>query len=471
MYKHNTKSNHRFIASVYRYGALAILALFAITAIPAMAHNPGLMLACGMVLPLGAGMRFMKQDDPGTGNPLTPEAFQKTVLAGVEDLSAKSKALEAALGKAATAEEVQKLKGEFDLLVEQTRSLQKSQLRSASLGVAARRGEVSAEAARFMGAVAIIRGLQKGQLIEGADRARSIAEEVVGKTALTTTDIPLPTEYGSEVVELVAQYGQARRFGTVFPLGSGSVKLPKLTTSPAFGLIALSAAIAQKSPQFAWITFTAEKWGGLVILPNEIDEDSVVAVGQFVARYAAREMAKIEDTVFFAADGTATYDSLEGLTKSVVTDSMTVVLASTKTHYSDVTLAKVRELRSKVDSPALAMGAYYFHPSFEQALSGFNTAGDKPYQANGLNGASLDGFPIRWIDTLPAYSSGVNAGAVFGLFGDVSFQYLGTRGGFRLDTSDAPGFANDQLYIRAIERFTIGKMATGAVAGIITAAS
>ncbi|MFZ4774625.1 MAG: phage major capsid protein [Terrimicrobiaceae bacterium] len=471
MRNHNAKSNHRFIASVCRYGALAILALFAFTAIPAMAHNPELMLACGMVLPLGAGLRFMKQDDPGTGSPLTPEAFQKTLLAGVEDLTAKSKDLEARIGKAATGEEMTKLKKEFDDLVDETRALRKSQLRSASLSAATRRGEVSEEAARFMGAVAIIRGLQKGHLINGADRARSIAEEVVGKTALTTTDIPLPVDYGSEVVELVAQYGQARRFGTVFPLGSGSVKLPKLTTSPAFGLIAMSAAIGQKSPQFAWVTFNAEKWGGLVILPNEIDEDSVVAVGQFVARYSAREMAKIEDTVFFAADGTATYDSLEGLTKSVVTDTKVTTLASGKTKYSDVTLAKVREMRSVVDSPALAMGAYYFHPSFEQALNGFNSSGDKPYQANGINGASLDGFPIHWIDTLPAYSASANAASVFGLFGDVSFQYLGTRGGIRLDTSDAPGFANDQLYIRALERFTIGKMATGAVAGIITAAS
>lgn len=375
---------------------------------------------------------------------------------------------------------VDQIKSAHDALVVKMDEFRKHQIsakvmRTASLGAAAllaSANPVSEDCARHLAGVAISRGITKGLIAEEQLPAcHKFVGEILGKAALTTTDIPLPTNFGSEVVELVAAYGQARRFGTVFPLSTGQVKLPKLKTSPAFGLIAISAAIAQKSPQFEFVTFNAEKWGGLIILPNEIDVDSVVALGQFIARYAAREMAKLEDLVFFAADGTATYDSLEGLTKSVVTDTKTVALAATKVKNSDATLAKIRELRTVVDSPALAMGAYYFHPSFEQLFSGLNTSGDKPYIANGVNGASLDGFPIRWIDSLPPYSTANAAGQVFGLFGDLSYQYLGVRGTMRFDTSDAPGFANDQLYIRAIQRFTIGKMATGAVGGLITAAS
>lgn len=348
--------------------------------------------------------------------------------------------------------------------------MRKSQL-SASARKAHLKGEVSEECARFLGAIGISRGLLKGHIQDNVSRAKGLAEEVLGKAALTTTDIPLPTEFGSEVVELVYKFGQARKVGTVFPLPAGAVKLPKLTTDPVFGLIAMSAAIAQKSPQFDWVTFNAEKWGGLIILPNEIGEDSIVAVGQFIARYAARNMAKIEDVVFFTADGTATYDSLQGLTKSVDTDGKIVTMAATKTKYSDATLANLRALRATVDGAALASSKYYLHITFEQHLSGLNTAGDKPYIANGVNGASLDGFPIEWVDVLPPYSTAANVSSVFALFGDASYEYLGTRGGMRFDTSDAPGFANDQLYIRALERFTIGKMATGCMGGLKTAAS
>ena len=117
------------------------------------------------------------------------------------------------------------------------------------------------------------------------------------------------------------------------------------------------------------------------------------------------------------------------------------------------------------------MGSYYMHPSFEQHLSGLNTNGDHPYEANAAQGATLDGFPIRWVDVLPAYSTSANVSKVFMLFGDLSFQYLGVRGGVRFDTSVDAAFATDEILIRALERFTIGLMATGAISGLQTAAS
>jgi HK97 family phage major capsid protein len=452
-----------------QWAGIALLAVLGVCLGASLWQHPELLLGAGLIVPFAGARRFLRQEggEGGGGG----EAFEQKVLAGVEALQKKSSELATKIAdlekKGESAEQFRK---EFEAAQQTLLGLQKAML-SVRRNVERRPGQVSEECARTLGAIAALRGINKGLITDGIDRVKGLVGEVLGKAALTTSDIPLPVDYSGEVVELVSQFGAARRFGTVFPLTSGTVKLPKLKTSPAFGLIAMSAAAAQKSPQFEFVNFAAEKWGGLVILPNEIDEDSVVAVGQFIARYSAREMAKIEDVVFFTADGTATYDSLEGLTKSVVTDSKTVALASTKTKISDVTLAKLRELRTTVDAAALGMGAYYFHPTMEQALSGMNTSGDKPYVANGIQGATLDGFPIRWVDVLPAYSTSASASTVFGLFGDVSFQYLGARGGMRFDISDAPGFANDQLYIRALERFTIGKMATGAVGGIITAAS
>ena len=40
-----------------------------------------------------------------------------------------------------------------------------------------------------------------------------------------------------------------------------------------------------------------------------------------------------------------------------------------------------------------------------------------------------------------------------------------------MDTSKEAGFTTDEILIRALERFTIGLMATGAVSGLETAAS
>lgn len=348
------------------------------------------------------------------------------------------------------------------------------------LGIAQARqrrgGEVSIACARHLGAIGLLAAAQQGRLTEAkhVDFAAKQVKDILGleiKASLTSTDIPLPAEYAAEVVELVSDYGQARKYCTVYPLSAGEVKLPKLKTSPAFGLIALSGAVTEKSPQIEFVTFSAKKWGGLVILPIEIDDDSVVPMGQFIARYSAREMAKIEDVVVFTADGSGTYDSLNGVLKQQDAAATRVVLAATKTAYSDLALANARAMRAKVAAAALGRSAYYFHPSFEQLFSTFNTAGDKPYVANGVNGASLDGFPIRWIDSFPAYDTAANANKVFGAFGDMSFTYLGVRGGMRFDASRDAKFTTDELAIRALERFTVGHMATDHIAVVKTAAS
>jgi HK97 family phage major capsid protein len=345
-------------------------------------------------------------------------------------------------------------------------------------GAGLRAGQVGDDCARHLAAVVIAGALKAGRLDTlppgQHDALHGLCKEILGteiKSALTGSDVPLPALYSGEIVELVGQYGAARRHGTVFPLGAGVVKLPRLKTDPAFGLIAMSAAVTEKSPQLEFVTLTASKWGGLVRVPAEIDADSIVAIGQFIARYAARQLAKIEDTVYFAADGSGTYDSLEGLTKSTITNGKVTQMASTKTKYSDSTLANWRALRAVPDAAVLASGAYYCHPSFEQHLASLNSSGDKPYNANGAQGASLDGFPVRWVDVLPAYSTSANAAKVFALFGDLSYQYLAVRGGVNLAASVDAGFTTDEILVRALERFTIGLMAAGAVAGLETAAS
>jgi HK97 family phage major capsid protein len=473
--KHNAKSNGRFNALVVKWGALAILALLAITVLPGAAEHPELLLACGFVLPvgiLGGKGRMLLEADKGGG--MGETEFQGKVLGNLDAIASKQKELEGKVAEVAQRSgDIEGIRTDLNGAIEDVKAIRRQALAARS-NAPATRGSVGEECARHLGALALAAGLRGGQL--NGDRYEGLVKDILGaehKTALSSTDIPLPISYSGEVVELVSQFGAARQFGTVFPLGSGSVKLPRIKTNPVFGLIAASGTVTEKSPQTEWVTFSPEKFGGLVRLPSEIDEDSIVAIGQFVARYSARQIAKVEDHNFFVSTGAVSgaNGSVKGIAVSVIDNSKVVQQASTKTKTSDVTLANLRAIRALVDAAAIAMGSYYLHPSMEQALSGLNTSGDKPYLANGSRGATLDGFPIRWVDVLPVYSTSAQASTVYALFGDLSFQYLGVRGGVRFDTSKEAGFTTDEILIRALERFTIGLMATGAVSGLQTAAS
>ena len=239
--------------------------------------------------------------------------------------------------------------------------LRKTQLAGLGKPVLRAGQAVSDGCARHLAAIFILSAEVQGKLHDHRQRESllGLASDFLGvqqRAALTTTDIPMPIIYGEEVAELVWQYGQFRRYATVYPLGSVTTKLPKLSTSPAFGVIAQSGSVGEKSPQIAFVTFTAFKSGGLVRIPSEIDADSIVPLGQFLARYIAREMARWEDTVGYLGDGTGTYGSVSGVGKKADTLGNKIQLATGKTKPSDITLADLRSVRSKVDGAALSMG-------------------------------------------------------------------------------------------------------------------
>jgi HK97 family phage major capsid protein len=482
--------------SVVKWGAFALLAVTAVATcagfidvhhLPSFAHafDFSSILTIASLPMLGAITAVKEEKKEGEDDKEDTEyepkdEFEKAVLASAKKFQALQKAQDT---------EIKVLKEAYDDFAAKLLVFQKSQIpMKARFNQPGRPGEVSVDCARHLGSIAFAIALKTGQLSgRNAELVENQVKEILGaewRAALTTSDIPLPVEYSPELVELVSRFGTARRYGTVFPLGAGSVKLPKLTTDTAFGLIAMSGTVTEVSPQIAFVTFNAEKFGGLVRLPSEIDEDSIVPMGQFIARYAARNIAKVEDVNFWASTGadSGANGAVKGLTGSTIDNSKVVQMASTKTHYSDATLANLRAIRAVPDEAALEASAYYLHPTFEQLLSTFNTAGDRPYNPNAqLAGASvsmplttgptLDGWPIRWINTLPVYSASANVSKVFVLFGDPSFQYLGIRGGVRFATSLEAGFATDEILIRALERLTIGLMANGAVGGLQTAAS
>src|SRR6185369_4895425 len=294
------------------------------------------------------------------------------------------------------------------------------------------------------------------------------------RTALTTTDIPLPTEYAAEFRALIAQFGVVRKAMFPYPIGMGTAKPPRMGARPQFASVAMSAAITEGSPTITFASLESHKIGGLVRVPREIEEQSIVPLGQFLARYGAVEFARAEDTWGFLADGSGTYESVKGIVKIARDNTKTVVLAATKTKPSDATLADFRSLRTKVNKAALngRVSAYYMDSTWETQLPTFKTTSEQfVYQRLPDGTAILDGYPIVWTDVLTAYGTSAAADSPLAVFGALSFWWLGEHGSPRIDTSEHVWFANDQLAVRFIEEIDFDYAATDATAALITAAS
>ena len=81
-----------------------------------------------------------------------------------------------------------------------------------------------------------------------------------------------------------------------YPIGRGTARPARMGTRLAFSSIAMSSAIPEKSPTLNFASLESHKIGGIGRFPREIDEQSILAMGQFLARYGAIEFARVEDT-------------------------------------------------------------------------------------------------------------------------------------------------------------------------------
>ena len=305
------------------------------------------------------------------------------------------------------------------------------------------------------------------------------------RTALTTTEIPVPTIYVPQIIELVFKYGQARQFATVFPLGSGTVKLPRLKAGEddfgylGVGTAAMSQPVPERRVTAELVTFTANKAGGLIRIPYELEEDTFIPIGQFLARYIARQLAKLEDKTLFLADGTAGYANQTGIGAYCVANPAYLLVSDAgKTKVSDITLDQLRAVRGKVNAAVLAnmaatggtSAAYYFHPSMEPMLRSFNKYPNFVIFTNENGKPMFDGWPVRWIGVGAVNDGSAQASAFVTFFGDLSYWYLGERGAVRVEVSKEVFFATDEIAMRALERIDVEAMAVDAMATIQLAA-
>jgi HK97 family phage major capsid protein len=298
--------------------------------------------------------------------------------------------------------------------------------------------------------------------------------QVSTRTALTLTDINLPVQFGSEIRELVSEFGVVRRLMAPYPIGMGTARPARMGARPAFGSIAMSTLIAEKSPTLSFASLESHKLGGIVRLPREIDEQSVVGMGQFLARYGAIEFARAEDTWGFLADGSNTYENVKGVVQVAKDSSNTLVLGAGKTKPSDATLNDFRALRALVNKAALSgrLSAYFLDSTWETRLPSFRSQTEPNiYQRFPDGTAVLDGYPIVWTDAMTPYGTAAAADQPLAVFGALSFWWMGEHGHPRIDPSEHVWFANDQLAVRFIEEIDFDYAAKDATVALLTAAA
>jgi HK97 family phage major capsid protein len=377
--------------------------------------------------------------------------------------------------------EIQTLKEGAERFSHDLREARRSWATRAGVPAVRPRGQVSDDCARHLAAQFIVQCERSDKLealssLSGQrDALLHFARATLNLTtraAMTANDIGLPVQFGTEIRELISEFGVVRRRMSPYPIGMGTARPARMGTRPAFGSIAMSALIAEKEPTMSFASLESHKIGGIVRLPRELDEQSVVPMGQFLARYGAVEFARAEDTWGFLATGSPGYETVKGIVQVARDNGCAQALANGKTKPSDAALDDLRSLRTKVNKAALngRLSAYYLDTTWETRLPSFRTQAEpNVYQRLPDGSALLDGYPIVWTDVLTPYGTTASPDQPLAVFGALSFWWMGEHGHPRIDPSEHVWFANDQLAVRFIEEIDFDYAAGDATAALLTA--
>lgn len=304
----------------------------------------------------------------------------------------------------------------------------------------------------------------------------------------------VPPEFGNDMIDLREEYGVVRRLFKVVPMASDTRSDPRRTGGLTAYFVGESDAGTQSNKSWDRVTLTARKLMCLARISSELNEDSIVSLGDDLAGEMAYAFANKEDDCGINGDGTSTYGSITGLRQAFKNLSGTIAnIAGLRvatgtgyaTSYGSIVLADFHNVKSRLPQYALRRGPrWVMHQSFWSDVverlvlaAGGVTAMEI---AAGMPPRLL-GYPVEISQVMPSVSAVSQVVAFFGVY-DLAASF-GDRRSTTIALSEHSRFANDEIEIRGTERFDINvhdvgnASATpalrvpGPVVGLITAAS
>jgi HK97 family phage major capsid protein len=294
----------------------------------------------------------------------------------------------------------------------------------------------------------------------------------------------VPEELAMWIINKMGLYGKFRRNTLVIPLKSDRMTVPKVETDLTIYSPGEGKGITESDMAFSQVGLTMHKLGCLAKVSSELEEDSVLAIGEIVGLSMSRSMAKKEDEIAFVGDGTVTYFGMTGIAPALrkvdpVIANIKGLKVGTGNLWSELVLADFDDTIAVLPDEADDGAKWYVHRRFYFGV--MYKLAQAAGVANFLDIISPNrqrfflGYPIEFVAAMPSIAGNSQICAVLA---DLALgSYLGQRMQLTIDRSSDVYFANDQIGFRGIERIDINAYGVGDAAeagpivGLITAAS
>ncbi len=271
----------------------------------------------------------------------------------------------------------------------------------------------------------------------------------------------LPTPLSNRIIDLVEQFGVARRECDIVPMSSDTLKVPRRTG----GLTAYFTGDADATTEstMAWdnVNLVAKELSVLARVPISLAEDSIINFGDRIVLEQGRAFADKEDDCTFNGDGSSTYGGIVGIRTKMIDgnhDGSYNDATAGDDQWPEYILNDMLALPGKTPSYAGADEKWYCSKiAWSQTLARLAVA------QGGSTGLELTkglakqflGFDVAISQKMPKVTTALNEVVVF-IFGDMRLAVtMGVRNEMTVRTSDQRYFEYRQIGILSSERIDI----------------
>lgn len=301
----------------------------------------------------------------------------------------------------------------------------------------------------------------------------------------------VPEEFDNDLIDLREKYGVFRQFARNRTMTRDTKRIPRRTGGLTAYFVGENTAVTESQKGWDQVNLTAKKLMVLTKYSSELDEDSIIDMGNDLAREIAYAFALKEDQSGFNGDGSSTYGGMVGVRTAFTALSGTIaniagLVVGAGNAYSELTLANFTDLVGRLPQYAAERDPRWFvHRQFY-----WSVMVPKLLAEGGVTLAEISrmgdqlpflGYPVTFSQVMPSADANSQVCALFGSL-DLSSSF-GDRRETTIASSTHLNFAEDEIAIRGTERFdivnhdvgnasaTAALRVPGPIVGLITAAS
>ena len=306
---------------------------------------------------------------------------------------------------------------------------------------------------------AYITGLWAAATLYGSEAHKAEYQELRGPLAVLGTNnnqsagYLVPVEMDMTIIELIELRGVFRRNAEVVPMTSDTKMSPRWAGRMVAYWVGEGGKPTEVDPRFNQIQLVAKNLSAMTKISNQLDEDSLVDLGEKVADMAALAFAEAEDQAGFNGDGTSTYGGVTGLVQNLLkTANAASLVTAAATHVTvpQLTIADYQKVLGYFPEYPNAEPKWFCHKTvWANSMVPLQLAGGGNRVDQIAQGGQREflGYPVEIVQVLPTLSnySGSSSTTSYTLpviFGDVSLAAkLGDRRSYGL----IAGYENDDF--------------------------